>query len=163
MSNYPELTHNLDPKEYMWLWAKYVTGYNAEKHCTSVLRGYYSKKLSGHNKDLPNTQVLVLDEQPVGDYAAIYICGVSKRGYRIKANYPHNLHTSILPLASTSDKFSFEGVSLNILNGRFLPIPSQEQLAPYDRERSEAHTSCRIYRWAVVTRPCGSKCKAIPR
>ena len=47
MSNTPvELSHNLSPKAFKWLWMKYVTTVNDNYHCTNCLRGRYGKVLS---------------------------------------------------------------------------------------------------------------------
>ena len=44
-----QITHNFDPSQFMWLWSRYVTGFNAAYHCTNSLRGHYSQKLSRRN------------------------------------------------------------------------------------------------------------------
>ena len=82
-----EITHNFDPSQFMWLWSKYVTGFNDAYHCTNSIRGSYSKKLSKGNPELPSLPTLLMDEQPLGTYRALYICGVSKRGYSSHKNY----------------------------------------------------------------------------
>lgn len=152
----PVLTHNLDPCAFMWLWAKYVTDYNPGRHCTQAIRGRYSRILSAHNDKLRATPRLCLDEQPVGTYAAIYICGVARGGYSSKKNYPHNLHAAIRPCMGASDKFVFEGWKLGVENGVFLPIPSIEDLPEEFSGLEDSFTTCRIFRWAVVAKPKGS-------
>src|SRR5256885_200358 len=91
------LTHNLKAKAFVWLWAKYVRGFNLRQHCTNAITGSYSRRLSAaRNPDLgPGT--VVFDEKPMNQFAAVYICGVAKRGYSGKTNYIHNLHTAIRP------------------------------------------------------------------
>ena len=49
-----EITHNFDPSQFMWLWTKYVTGFNEKYHCTNSITGRYSKKLWKGNPDLPS-------------------------------------------------------------------------------------------------------------
>jgi hypothetical protein len=147
------LRHNLDPRKFVWLWAKYVTGVNLSKHCTNALRGPYSKLLSAHNDSLLESTILRLGERPLGSFCAIYICGVAKKGYSRKANYPHNLHAAIEYAPGVNDRFVFEEWSLEVENGRFLRIPSLDELAPEFAGRPEAFTSCRIFRWAASYRP----------
>ena len=98
----------------MWLWAKYVRAVNDEQHCQASLRGPYSKRLSGHNTDLPKQATLMLDEVGQSEFRAIYICGVARKGYSAKKNYPFNLHAAILPKAGAKGVFAFNGWELNV-------------------------------------------------
>ena len=134
-----EITHSFDPSKFMWLWAKYVTGFNETQHCTNSIRGRYSRKLWKGNPELPSTPTLVMDEQPVGTYRAIYICGVSKRGYSSGKNYPHSVHAAILPTAGTEDRWAFEGWTLTIRNGRPATNPRANECQPL---RSRVRASC---------------------
>jgi hypothetical protein len=145
-----EIVHNFDPNQFVWLWAKYVTGFNEKYHCTNSIRGPYSQKFSKHNPEFVTSAVIVMDEEPLGSYRAIYICGVSKQGHSRKANYPHNVHVAIRPEAGTVEKWSFEKWVVHIRNGRLLPIPATEEDLPtrYRRLPSE-YTTCRIFRWSA--------------
>ena len=58
------IRHNLDPSKFIWLWAKYVSGINEQQHCTNVLKGKYSKRLSKHNPHLPDEREILMDEFP---------------------------------------------------------------------------------------------------
>lgn len=91
-----------------------------------------------------------MDEQRLGSYHAVYICGVSKQGYSRKTNYPHNVHVAIWPETGTVEKWSFEKWALHIRNGRLLPIPAKEEDLP-TRYRSlpPEYTTCRIFRWSA--------------
>ncbi len=150
------LEHNLAPAAFVWLWAKYVTGSNPEKHCTRSILCKYSKRLSAHNELLGQSPRLTLDEGAVGTYSAIYVCGVAREGYRKHLNYPHNLHTAILPRPGASDSFKFERWSMSVENGIFLPIPPVAALASKYRPLPDEFTTCRIFRWSVVYRPRGN-------
>jgi hypothetical protein len=143
------IEHNLDPARFMWLWAKYVRGVNETKHCTSCLRGWYSKRLSAHNPELRETARLVLDERDPSEFFALYICGVAKQGYSRRLNYPHNLHAAMLPAPGRRDRFRFEEWELEVTNGVFDPIPALEELPPRLGALPEEFTTCRIFRWAV--------------
>lgn len=143
------ILHNLDPDKFVWLWAKYVRGVNDTKHCTNSILGRYSKKLSKHNPELTQQPELVLDEEPGDSYKAIYICGVAKKGYSAKKNYPHNLHTAVMPKPGTSDEFHFEDWHLKVENGVFMPIPTEDELPERYKDLPAEFVTCRIYRWAV--------------
>lgn len=145
-----EIVHNFDPGQFMWLWAKYVVGFNETYHCTNCIRGNYSKKFNKNNSCFATIPSVLFDELDSDSYKAIYICGVSKQGYRKKQNYPHNVHTAILPEMGAKDQWSFEGWHMALHNGRFLPIPpSPECLPGRYRSLSNEFTSCRIFRWAA--------------
>ncbi len=144
------IRHNLDPKAFMWLWAKYVQGINDAKHCTHVLRGPYSKALSGHNPTLAEGGTLEMTEARAG---AIYVCGVARAGYVRKQNYPHNLHAAIVPAPGQADVFSFDGWVFEVENGRFIAIPGPDELPDRYRDLPDAYTTCRIFRWAVTSFP----------
>jgi hypothetical protein len=144
------LEHNLDPRRFKWLWAKYVCGVNDAQHCTNSLRGHYSKKFSKLNPDFAPGQRIAFDEQPVKSFQAIYICGVSSRGYATRANYAHNIHAAIVPSHGTADHWEFEDWHLRVANGRFSRIPqSVEEIPERFHALPDAYTSCRIFRWAV--------------
>lgn len=145
------LKHNLNPKKFKWLWMKYVRGANDKYHCTNSIRGFYGKKLNKANKELASTPKLILDEQPINSFSAIYICGVASKGYQKKENYPHNLHTVISPEPGKVDVFDFEDWHLEVENGRFIAIPEETDLPEKYKTLSDKYVTCRIFRWAVVT------------
>ncbi len=128
---------------------KYVTAANDAHHCTNVLRGSYSKKLSKHNAALTSDLPVICDELPAGSFAALYICGVAKKGYAKKQNYPHNLHVPILPAPGQSSDFAFEEWRFKIRNGLVLPIISESELPEFYKGLPSEYTACRIFRWAV--------------
>ena len=134
----------------MWLWMKYVTGVNDQKHCTNCLRGPYGKILSKHNSMLASTPKLTLNELPLDAFSAIYICGVIKQGYP-RSNYVHNLHAVIKPSAGQVDTFEFENWNLSVSNGVFERIPSEAELPESYRSLPANFTTCRIFRWAVCS------------
>lgn len=115
-----EMVHNFDPNQFMWLWAKYVVGFNEKYHCTNSIRGRYSTKFNKSSPALTVSPSVQFDEQAWGSYRAIYVCGVSKRGYPKKQNYSHNVHAAILPEIGAEDQWSFENWRVTIQNGRFL-------------------------------------------
>jgi hypothetical protein len=144
------LEQNLVPDKFMWLWAKYVVGVNDMKHCTNCLSGRYSKILSRHNRELMQTPLITLNEQPQDRYSAIYICGVIRKGYP-RSNYIHNLHAVIRPLVGQSDTFTFESWQLRVTNGVFDHIPLEKDLPNQYSGLPSEFTTCRIFRWAVCS------------
>ena len=146
------ISHNLSGDKFMWLWAKYVRGFNETKHCTNSLVGRYSKKLWKNNATLKQRGEEVLDEQS-DSWSAIYICGVSKAGYSSKKNYPHNLHAAIIPVPGKHDEYRFEDWVMSIENGLFTKVPSEPELPPQYQGLPAAFTTCRIFRWAVGIAP----------
>jgi hypothetical protein len=145
-----EIMHNFEPGAFVWLWAKYVTGFNPKYHCTNSIRGRYSRKLSKHNENLTESKAILMDELPQDSYRAIYICGVARQGYARKQNYPHNVHAALEPCSGAVDLWRFENWRLEVRGGRFLHIPATEFEIPSSfKGLPPAYTSCRIFRWAA--------------
>lgn len=142
------IRHNFTPHDFMWLWAKYVVGFNERYHCTNCLRGPYSARFSkAKNPRLAEEREIAFDEH-VG-HSAIYICGVARKGYSSKKNYEHNVHLAIRPAAETTDLFEFEQWKVKVEGGLVLPIPATEDLDARFRGLPPAYTTCRIFRWAA--------------
>ena len=150
MANPIILKHNLDPSKFMWLWSRYVDGFDEEKHCVNCLlprvKKNHSKLNGATHPDLVKEGVMTFDE--IEDFKAIYLCGVIKKGYPT-TNYPHNLHVAMLPKEGASDSLQFEDWSFEITNGVFLPIPSEDELPEKYKSLPEEYTTCRIFRWAA--------------
>ena len=146
-----EIEHNLDPKQFRWLFAKYVQSVNDRYHCTNCIRGPYSRLFSKHNPDFaPGTRV-VMDELRPGQYKAVYICGVSAKGYRKGQNYPHNVHVAIAPLVGRQERWNFENWTMEIMNGILLRIPETvDEIPTHYRKLPPEFTTCRIFRWATA-------------
>jgi len=98
-----------------------------------------------------STPELALDERPLADYRAIYICGVARDGYhrKPKTNYPHNLHAVIIPRPGAHGSLSFEQWQLEVTDGVFDAIPNLDDLPAEYRGLANEFTTCRIFRWAV--------------
>lgn len=159
------IEHNLDPRKFRWLWAKYVVGSNLSHHCTASLKAApvsgpsgrvvrYSRRLSkASNPTLLLDRVLIMDEAIDAGSLPIYICGVSAQGYASGANYRHNLHAAVLPMSGTSDTYEFERWRITVRNGMFTQIPDATQLPCDLRQLPEEYVSCRIFRWAAAVLP----------
>lgn len=144
-----KIGHNFDGKKFKWLYAKYAYGANPNHHCTNAIKGKYSKKFSRNNKAFVPEQTIVLDEYKELGWDAIYICGVSTKGYAKHENYPHNVHVAILPAPGEKDEWSFEDWSMTVENGRFEYVISEEELNPKYKILPEEYVTCRMFRWAV--------------
>lgn len=142
------IRHNFKPDAFMWLWAKYVVGFNERYHCTNCLRGRYSHRFSkARNPHLATDQEIAFDEH--GVYRAIYICGVARNGYSSKKNYEHNVHLAISPSPGAVATFAFEEWRVEVENGKLLTIPNHAALPLRLSSLPERFTTCRIFRWAA--------------
>ena len=150
MSSLPVIIrHNFTPDDFMWLWAKYVVGFNERYHCTNCLRGRYSQRFSKtRNPQLANEREIAFDEH--ADHRAVYICGVVRKGYSVKRNYPHNVHLAIAPATGVQSRFQFEKWDVQIENGIVLAIPGAAALPPHLSRLPERYTTCRIFRWGTT-------------
>ncbi len=143
------IQHNFTPDDFMWLWAKYVVGFNKQYHCTNCLRGAYSRRFSkARNPRLLQEREIAFDERD--GHRAIYICGVARKGYSMKKNYPHNVHIAITPMAGASAVCQFEHWVVQIQNGMLSPIPDQHSLPADLRRLPDRFTTCRIFRWGAT-------------
>jgi hypothetical protein len=142
------IRHNFTPEAFMWLWAKYVIGFNERYHCTNCLRGRYSHRFSkAKNPHLATEHEITFDEH--SGYCAVYICGVARKGYSVKKNYEHNVHLAIVPDSGANSRFQFDQWQVEIDGGKVIPIPRLDELAPEIRRRPDPYTSCRIFRWGA--------------
>lgn len=141
------IQHNFTPDDFMWLWAKYVFGFNERYHCTNCLRGPYSARFSkAKNPRLADDHTIEFDEH--AGHQAIYICGVARKGYSSKKNYEHNVHLAIQPSPGRRSSFAFEGWQVDVEDGEVLSIPGTNALTERFQQLSPAFTTCRIFRWA---------------
>ncbi len=142
------IRHNFTPDDFMWLWAKYVFGFNERYHCTNCLRGPYSARFSKtKNPRLAEDRTVVFDEHT--GHQAIYICGVARKGYSSKKNYEHNVHLAIGPSTGVVSHFTFEQWSVQVTNGIVLPIPRPHALPERLQVLPDRYTTCRIFCWAA--------------
>lgn len=144
-----ELTHNFDGSKFMWLYAKYANGCNPEKHCTNAIRGKYSKRFSRLNEEFKPGQAIVMNEFLPNTWDAIYICGVAKKGYSQHKNYDHNVHVAIIPKEGAKDHWEFEGWRMDLKNGFFEYVISEDELDSQYKSLPSQYTTCRMFRWAV--------------
>lgn len=142
------IRHNFAPDAFMWLWAKYVVGFNERYHCTNCLRGRYSHRFSkARNPRLATDHEIAFDEH--NGHRAIYICGVARKGYSVKKNYDHNVHIAIRLSPGTLASFAFEDWAVEVENGELLAIPDQAALPTRFSSLPDRFTTCRIFRWAA--------------
>lgn len=144
-----KVTHNFDGKKFKWLYAKYACGCNPEHHCTNAIKGKYSKRFSRLDRNFIAGQSLLLDEFPQNMWDAIYICGVSSKGYSKHENYPHNVHVAIIPTPGKNDHWTFEDWSMDVENGIFEYVPSEKEIPSKYLSLPREFWTCRMFRWAV--------------
>lgn len=140
------IRHNFDPEQFEWLWAKYVNGGNITQHCFICLKGTQSKKFSkAYNPDMVNQSVIVMDEKPVGEYDAIYFCGVSKKGF------DHNVHLVVRHEQGTNSEWKFENWHAEIENGTVEILPCAGELKPdyFSEPYNDHYYTCRNFLWMV--------------
>ena len=143
------IRHNFTPDDFMWLWAKYVFGFNERYHCTNCLRGPYSARFSkAKNPRLAEDSTIAFDEH--AGHQAIYICGVARKGYSSKKNYEHNVHLAIRPSFGAKTAYCFEEWYVAIENGELQRIPGQDELPGNLQQIPSAFKTCRIFRWAAT-------------
>lgn len=143
------LTHNFDGRKFKWLYAKYAFGANPKQHCTNAIRGKYSKKFSRNNPDFQPGQAIMMDEFPDLGWDAIYICGVSTKGYSKHENYPHNVHVAVIPTPGKCDTWAFENWSMRVDNAVFEYVIPEEELDSRFLSLPAEYRTCRMFRWAV--------------
>ena len=98
------IRHNFfTPVVFMWVWAKYVVGFNDRYHCTNCLRARYARRFSkAKNPHLATELQITFDEH--SGLRAIYVCGVARRGCSVK-NYEHRVHLAMVPEPGVSSRF----------------------------------------------------------
>ena len=143
------IQHNFISSKFMWLYAKYAHGCNPAHHCTNAIQGKYSKNFSKRNLSFKPENAVVMNEFPETTWDAIYICGVSSNGYSKKMNYSHNVHVAILPKEGSVDHWEFENWVMDIKNGIFEYVPSQDEIDPGFLRYPFDYRTCRMFRWAV--------------
>ena len=143
------LTHNFNPQKFKWLYAKYAYGVNPKQHCTNAIRGKYSKRFTRNNPKFQETATIVMDEYPELNWDAIYICGVSTKGYAKHENYPHNVHIAVIPAPGETDTWEFENWQMAVTNGKFEYVISQDELDTGYKDYPDQYVTCRMFRWAV--------------
>lgn len=147
-----KIKHNFEKEKFMWLWSKYVKAGDDSKHCTNSIKGVYSKKFSKHNEEFKVGSEIIFDEEKLGEYEAIYICGVIKKGYSQKKNYEHNVHLAIIPKKGEKQSWQFEQWKVEIEGGIISKIISEKELENLSEKYkglAEEYRTCRIFRWMV--------------
>lgn len=141
--------HNFDKNQFKWLFSKYACGANPHYHCTNAIKGKYSKIFNRKNPDFDSSSTVIFNEYPQSEWDAIYICGVSKKGYSMRENYSHNVHAVIIPKPGATDKWTFENWEMTVENGIFERIISEDELEEKYKNLPKEYTICRMFRWAV--------------
>ena len=91
-----------------------------------------------------------MDEFPENTWDAIYICGVASKGYAKHENYPHNVHVAIIPIEGKTDHWEFENWVIDLQNGVFEYVVSEDELDQKFKTLPPQYYTCRMFRWAVT-------------
>ena len=122
---------------YTFLWIKSVHGFDARFHCAKCLKGTFLKPTGDWVPPLNVRKEYVLAPKA----KALYICGVSRRGYAFNLHAPCQPDDSAPPLVvpMTDDQ------RLVIEQATLMTIPS----VPNGwNGLPESYTSCRNWAWA---------------
>lgn len=142
-STYPVLQVDGVIDGFIYLWVKYVRGFNSNQCCAKSLVGPFSRKIVKGMGPIS----IVLDEEEPGSYDYIYLCGVSD-GFRME----NNLHLAARPIelergddVPCTEAVTYKGVRVAILGAEkinILPLPDPAA-APTERQ-----AVCRNYQFA---------------
>lgn len=98
---------------YIFLWLKYITGFDITKHCAKCLTGNYSKLIQYRSQKVGKIYEGELSEYET-PYA--YLCGVTR-------NYDDNLHIAFKKSQGEIIAYEDKNVSVSIENAQKLIIP----------------------------------------
>jgi len=134
----PTLRLAVKTRAYLFLWAKYVTGFDWRWHCCRCLKGTLSKRvpmrktlgLSGYRGLLLHCP---MDERQAFDY--IYLCGVTN-------SYAENLHLALRVKPGGMVTYEDSHIAVTVANAIAVPIqPIIGTDLPHE------YASCRNYQF----------------
>jgi hypothetical protein len=135
---YPTIVSIKVNGEFMYLWLKYVVGYNLDVHCAKCLIGKYSKAISSSIKVV---EALQLTEH----YAkAYYLCGVSK-----PYKYNKNFHLAFKFKEGSNIEVNSNGIKIYIKNAEQITITKLDNYNHLNGNDSKFNT-CRNWQFAYI-------------
>lgn len=131
--------HNVEISgKFRYLWLKYVTGYNLDRHCAKSLKGEYSTRIG---MDTLKADTIVFDEFPA---KILYLCGVAK-----PYNWAKNFHLALMATDAGELQVDQLGVKLSIRNAIPLPIETTCMRAEnHEKITQKAYCTCRNWQFA---------------
>ena len=128
---------------FIYLWLKYVRGFNPNQCCAKSLVGPFCHKIVKGMGPIS----IVLDEEEPGSYDYVYLCGVSD-GFRME----NNLHLAAKPVEQKprddvpcAEAVTYKGVHVAILGAEKIDILP---LTDPDDAPTERQAACRNYQFA---------------
>lgn len=98
---------------YLYLWIKYVIGFDIAKHCAKCLLGKYSKLIPYRSQTSGRVYEGVLNEH---EAPYLYLCGVTPI-------HSENLHIAFQFSAGETIDYEDENIQVRITDAKRLPIP----------------------------------------
>lgn len=126
-------------RSWMYLWGKYVTGVNLEKHCAKSLIGKYSSKINKNNK---LSSDIILDEYNSNIF---YLCGVSK-----PYKWNENFHLAIKYSEGDNIIVDRNGLYLEIENAKEIEINFDKSKYNHKNIDKKEFYTCRNWQFAVM-------------
>ena len=127
---------------FRFLWAMYVRGYDATRHCQPGLRG---RRVDTFHSRTARCGVPVLLDQ-VHRFPFVYICGVATGPLHLRGE--RNLH---LPLrydpGAVAGTTTYNDFTFTITNASLVIVP---RLPRGWRDLPDTHTQCRNFQFAVA-------------
>lgn len=97
---------------YIYLWLKYITGFDINSHCAKCLIGKYSKLIQYRSQKVGKVYEGELNEH---DAPYVYLCGVTKV-------YENNLHIACMKDERVGFEYEDSNVRVSIEGARQLAI-----------------------------------------
>lgn len=123
---------------YLYLWLKYVTGFDISNHCATCLEGHYSKLLPYRRRLEPGQRFEGLLNEHQAPY--VYLCGVTP-------SYPENLHIPMRYKQGHTVEYEDANIVVKALHAERLSIE------PVDLPLPSAFTTCRNFQFGYHAFP----------
>lgn len=127
---------------FRFLWALYVRGHDATRHCQPGLRG---RRVDAFHSRTARCRVPVILDQ-MHRFPFVYICGVAAGPVRLRGE--RNLH---LPLryehGARAEATTYNGFTVTVTNASLVLVP---RLPRGWHDLPDAHTQCRTFQFAVA-------------
>lgn len=132
----PKILHIEQTRKFRYLWLKYVTGVNLDRHCARCLKGYYSDQISPR----VSTRLDILLDEYQAEY--FYLCGVSSP-YR----WENNFHLAFRYKAGSTIDVNEKGIHVKIVDAEKIDIVRRDT---YDHPMGDKpeYYSCRNWQFA---------------
>ncbi len=134
----PSIEVEVKSRAYRFLWLKYITGFNYQRHCAQGFSGTYCRLHESPKGRLVNAGMYTkeLNEWP---FQFLYLCGVTSK-------YENNLHIAFRPELGGKIAFEDDRIRVVVSNATQLSIrPIADGFAGFARE----FTTCRNWQFGM--------------